>query len=280
MKQIKVDCTQPPMSIPLGKQGENLVTQVLLDCSYFVSTFGDGIAQLMHKQAQSDVLYPVDIEQDGSIVKWTVTNADTGCVGTGKAELRWYVDNALAKSVIFHTDISKTLDGNENPTPPVSAKSWVDHVVDSAIKSITSSTKAEQSAAYAKRDAASAANNAKAAILSADLAEQSVETVKLSETNAAQSEKNAKVSETNIKVSEANAFRYANDADSSKTGAEVAANKAIQSETVANQAKTDAEAARDAAQLAAQDVAAIMKTHNDSSNAHSGLFEMKADKSG
>ena len=130
MNYVSIDCTQPPISIPLGKCGEHLATQIIFDCSYFVRTYGNGTAQLIHAKQQR--FYPVAIEQDKEKVKWTVTNADTATVGAGQAELRWYVGETLAKSVIFHTGVTRTLMGKPETNPPAPEKSWVDQVLKAA----------------------------------------------------------------------------------------------------------------------------------------------------
>ena len=131
MKNINVNVQRPPTNIPLGRQGENLATCIIFDCTGLVQLYGDGTAELLHKQHDGTV-YPVDIVQDGAIVSWTITASDTATVGVGKAELRWMVGDTLVKSAQFRTSVSSALPDTSVSTPPEPQKSWVDKVLKAA----------------------------------------------------------------------------------------------------------------------------------------------------
>lgn len=130
-KNINVNVTRPPTNIQLGRQGENLATCVIFDCSGFAQLYGDGTAELLH-ELKDGTIYPVAVTQDGASVSWTVSASDTATVGAGRAELRWYVGDTLAKSAKFRTSVSSALADTTTETPPAPQKSWVDKVLQAA----------------------------------------------------------------------------------------------------------------------------------------------------
>lgn len=93
--------------------------------------YGDGTAELLH-ELKSGTVYPVAVTQDGASVSWIVTASDTATVGAGRAELRWYVGDTLAKSAKFRTSVSSALADSTTETPPAPYQSWVDKVLKAA----------------------------------------------------------------------------------------------------------------------------------------------------
>lgn len=114
--------------LPLGKQGENLVRQIHFDLSRWISNFGPGTVQLLHQRSGDETPYPVAVEQAGNLAVWTVTSADTSSAGTGRAELQYYVGDALAKSETWMTKVLPAL-GPASETPPEAQQGWVDQVL-------------------------------------------------------------------------------------------------------------------------------------------------------
>lgn len=114
--------------LPLGKQGENLVRQIQFDLSRWISNFGPGTVQLLHQRNGDEAPYPVAVEQAGNLAVWTVTSADTAAAGTGRAELQYYVGDALAKSETWMTKVLPAL-GDASETPPEAQQGWVDQVL-------------------------------------------------------------------------------------------------------------------------------------------------------
>lgn len=131
MKNINVNVQRPPTNIPLGRQGENLATCIIFDCTGLVQLYGDGTAELLH-ELKDGTVYPVAVTQDGASVSWTVSASDTATVGAGRAELRWYVGDTLAKSAKFRTSVSSALADSTTETPPEPQQSWVDAVLQAA----------------------------------------------------------------------------------------------------------------------------------------------------
>ena len=114
--------------LPLGKQGENLVRQIHFDLSRWISNFGPGTVQLLHQRSGDETPYPVAVEQEGDRAVWTVTSADTAAAGTGRAELQYYVGDALAKSETWMTKVLPAM-GPAGETPPEAQQGWVDQVL-------------------------------------------------------------------------------------------------------------------------------------------------------
>lgn len=114
--------------LPLGKQGEKLVRQIQFDLSRWISNFGPGTVQLLHKRSGDEAPYPVAVEQEGNLAVWTVTSADTAAAGTGRAELQYYVGDALAKSETWMTKVFPAL-GDASEMPPEAQQGWVDQVL-------------------------------------------------------------------------------------------------------------------------------------------------------
>lgn len=112
-------------AIELGHQGENLARRVIFDISQWISLYGGGgEVRLLHQRQNDTNPYPVPTSRDASLdadsedtppglVYWDVTRTDTDqqC-RYGKAELRYYIGDALVKSDTFRTSVLPAL------TPP------------------------------------------------------------------------------------------------------------------------------------------------------------------
>lgn len=127
MKTINI-CAGQPARIVIGRRGENEATEVVFDVSALVSTYGDGTAVLLAKRPNDTTAYPVTVEQDGSTVTWTVSDTDTAYQGGGECELFWYVDDTLAKSVVYGTTIGRDI-GEATDDPPDAYESWVEQLI-------------------------------------------------------------------------------------------------------------------------------------------------------
>lgn len=137
--------------IDLGRQGENLATQVIYDLSDWIAEYGDGTAELIHKRVGDLQPYPVAAVRDGNTLIWTVTSTDTAVAtkppsGYGKCEMRWYVGDVLAKSKTWKTLVSQAMDTPSETAPPDHDQGWVDQVV-------AAGATAKASAESAKADA-------------------------------------------------------------------------------------------------------------------------------
>lgn len=115
---------------PLGRKGENLVTQIRFPIAGWAERYGDGTFALLAQRQGDPNPYPVSITTDSEYVYWDVSSADTGVAGIGKAELRYTVGEALAKSVIYITRTAPSLE--DAGEPPAPYESWVNEVMAAA----------------------------------------------------------------------------------------------------------------------------------------------------
>lgn len=92
--------------IPIGRKGENLARTV--DFSDIIAEikkdYGDsGKIVVLIKRPNEDVPYPAAVVDESDGLTWTPTETDTAIAGRGNAEVDYYVDDVLVKSVLFTT---------------------------------------------------------------------------------------------------------------------------------------------------------------------------------
>lgn len=131
MKKINVSLRhdQKEYKIEIGRKGEHDVTQVIFDVSDFVRLFGGGHCELVHSVPYSEESYPIITEMDGTNCIWTISASDTVKNGVGRATLRYYTENGLAKSCGIKTIIHGCADSFDGVAPdPV--QEWVDQAAE------------------------------------------------------------------------------------------------------------------------------------------------------
>ena len=150
--------------LPLGRQGEKGVRQVWFDLNYLIENFGDGTAVLIHQRTKDVAPYIVTAIQTGNRLEWTMDDVDTAYDGFGKAEIRWTVNDTLAKTVIYKTSVQRSLaEQTEIPEP---LESWYDKMMEQIGDNQGYAEQAAQSAQNAYQSAQNA-QSAKQAVLSA-----------------------------------------------------------------------------------------------------------------
>ena len=157
--------------IYLGRQGENLATQVQFDVNVagWVETYGVGTWQLLNRRPSDPAGYPVEISVEDNIIKWDLTATDLKYAGCGTCELVYYVDEVIAKSIIYGTQILPAIDGTgEIPEP---WESWIDEVEEARDEAVEAAGEAAQSERDAADSAGAASGSAEAASGSAASAE-------------------------------------------------------------------------------------------------------------
>ena len=134
---------RPHDRIPIGRQGEHNARQICFDISCWGEMYGtEGRAELIYQRPKDATPYPVVIQRDGSAVIWTVTSTDTANNGYGRAELRYYIGDTLAKSATSIITVSDALDApGEVPDPP--GKDWLDQVLEAAQRAEDAANRAE-----------------------------------------------------------------------------------------------------------------------------------------
>lgn len=105
---IEIDLREP-QGLPLGRQMENGVRQIIFDLSGLIEDYGDGTAELVHQRGKDLAPYLISAQRDGNRLTWTVSDTDTAFAGDGQAEIRWKVDDTLAKTVILQTYVNHSI---------------------------------------------------------------------------------------------------------------------------------------------------------------------------
>jgi hypothetical protein len=257
---------RPETVISLGYQGENLARCAVFDLSVFRSVYGEGSAQLLVIRPGEKEPYPVVLEANGDKAKWVISNADTANAGSGKAEMRWYVGDTLAKTSIWKTTVQAAL-GEPSDNPPEPYENWMEEMLGVAADASISEAEAKKAAEDAERikleteligaEADAAATRvrfyASDAKKYADSALSYSENAKESETNAATHEENAK----------RNYERAAGEASLALSHANSAYNHRFVAESYASMAKNYKESAAEYSE-AALDSAANAKEAEES----------------
>lgn len=115
-------------AIELGKRGENFAACVVFDISAWQKTYGEGKAQLIHQRNGDKHPYPCVVEADGNLVRWPICGADTAVAGRGYAELQYWVDETIVKSVTYTTSVEKAM-GAAGESFPAPIKSWLEKLL-------------------------------------------------------------------------------------------------------------------------------------------------------
>lgn len=128
MKTIPVNTDQTnQFDIDLGLQGENLARTLVFDVSGWRAEYGEGTVQLLHRRSGDRDPYPAAIEQEGDVVRWPVTAADTAMSGTGRLQLLYFVGETLVKQMCRKTFVDRSL-GQPTGEVPEAQKAWVEKV--------------------------------------------------------------------------------------------------------------------------------------------------------
>ena len=159
------------MRIPLGKQGENLATQVQIPVvKEWKALYGEGTFQLVNKRPDEDFAYACVIHWDDEKVMWDITNTELANAGRGVCELQYYAGDVLAKSYSWVTVIIETV-YEDGATPPEPWQSWVQEVLATGSAAQGAAVRAEHSAEVASEKAGEAETSAINANISAQAAQ-------------------------------------------------------------------------------------------------------------
>lgn len=135
-------------NIIIGRRGTYNTEEIVFDLTYLVETFGSGSAVMMVKRPMDNTAYPAVTEQDGNTLTWTVSDIDTNFKGHGECELFWYVDDGLAKSLIWPLTILRDI-GTTTEEPPEPYQTWVDDLTELGAETLQNAQSAAQSATSA-----------------------------------------------------------------------------------------------------------------------------------
>ena len=121
---ITVYITEGQTEVTLGRRGENLARDMVFPLDKLIEDYGEGTATLMVKRSQDTDAYPAATTQEDDGLHWVLNSADTAYKGLGKAEVFWYVDEQLAKSVVYNTWTDPDI-GGVTETPPAPQAAWI-----------------------------------------------------------------------------------------------------------------------------------------------------------
>lgn len=176
VQTIKVnDCT--PQTIVIGRRGTYDTLQIAFDLSYLVESYGNGVAVLAVKRSQDESAYPAVTAQEDDLLLWTVSETDTFYVGAGEAQLMWYVDGGLAKTIIYPMVVMKDILMTSEEAPDA-YQTWVDDLTALGAETLENARHAAESEAAAwqsKADAEAAARRAEESERNAGESEESAE---------------------------------------------------------------------------------------------------------
>ena len=119
MNTINVDLsTGEALNLPIGRQGENNVTQVIFDFSALKTEFGSGTLSLSVKRPKEYIPYAQTMTVSGTNATWLVNETDTGNFGCGEIQLTYTVSGKVAKTVIYKYTVLRSIGADgEYPIP-------------------------------------------------------------------------------------------------------------------------------------------------------------------
>lgn len=249
----------------LGKQGENLATQIVFPyVEEWGQTYGEGRFELAYQRPTEESPYPCVVEVDEHNVTWNITSTEVAIPGTGRAELFYIVDEAVAISVQF---ICRVVSSLANGTPPEPWENWLEEILEAGADAESARDDAESArddAVQAKNDAVdakdlavSSADSASADAIRAETARSYAELAN----DTAQTAKTYAVDAKDVAVAAAaDALSAKEDAVDASTSALGAASDAETYMQQALEAKEDAEDAKASALGAVNDVANYANT--------------------
>lgn len=246
MRMVRVNIGKSS-DIQLGRQGENKTKEIVFDCSAFATLYGEGAADVIHRRPGEKAPYPCAITQEGNTVHWVITSADVARCGTGQAEIRWYVEDTLAKSTLYSTHIRGALDCGEEPPEPW--ESWVDQVLTAASTIKADAETAKENLDSSIASAETAKTNLESATSTANTARDNLEdattTANTARGNLEDATAIANTANANLQVLVNSAEEVDSDINAAVAAANAAAENANAAATNANQAMEDADNAED-----------------------------------
>ena len=111
------------VTIPIGFVGENLHTQVRIDCVKLFEDYPNAVPELTVNPPMGDT-YPAVVTRDGDYVIWDIEDSDLIINGNGEIQLSFFVDEVIAKSYIARIRIEKSLVSTGDVPTPI--ENWID----------------------------------------------------------------------------------------------------------------------------------------------------------
>lgn len=255
-------------AICLGRQGENLATQVIFDLSDWIFGYGIGTAELIAQRAGDEKPYPVSTDRQGNQMIWAVSDFDTESATSygrsGRCELRYYVGDILVKSRTWQTTVSKAMDTPSSTRPPAADQGWVEQVLATGAAAKASADAAKADADRAAALAAQAAEKAAQTAQDASDAAKAMEAAQTAQRLAEEAQGAAETARTAAAAAQAAAETAATDAAGAKQAAEAALKATQDAAAAAAKALADIRALYQEMQTWAQGVIQTVNSAADS----------------
>lgn len=138
----------PGVPVNLGHQNEHNTTQIEFDLGSFISAYGEGAAVLAVSRAGETTVFPAAVVREGNTAIWKVGREWTSTAGSGKCQLSWVVDDAVAKTVVFETTVRRSLLPSADTPDP--AESYFEEILSAGAHAVEGARQAEAAAAKAE----------------------------------------------------------------------------------------------------------------------------------
>ena len=148
-----IDLTRLPSRFLVGRTGENEFRTFYFDCKSLLQGFEDGVITAVY-QRPDERTYPVKIEMEGMVAKWTPTELEVEEPGQAELQLRMQQGDVIGKSACVVLWIDTSLQPGEKPDAPPT--DWLEQTLQAA----TDAQAAQKAAEAAAKRAEDAAANA------------------------------------------------------------------------------------------------------------------------
>ena len=154
----------------LGRQGENLATQIIFAVPEDLQQYAAFVYVLRNGD---DTAYPATnvVVADGSIT-WTITSVETLTYGAGEVQIRFVDNETIIKTIVFRSFVSQSIDMDAGDVPDP-YETWLDSLVELAAETQQAARAAKLSEDNAKTSEDNAKYYSIQAQLSANASQQS-----------------------------------------------------------------------------------------------------------
>lgn len=190
MGTVKINASRSYTApIYIGREEENKVTVVQFDLSDWINLYGSGSATLRIKRRGDRNPYPVPLVISDGIATWIISSTDTQIRGHGEAQLTYYVDDKIKKSIIYGFYVTQSLPAEGSAPDPY--ESWITTLEQLSADTLVNVQEAQEAERNAKASEQSAGQSAQSAGQSVDQAEAYRDEAKDSAESAEQSAQSA-----------------------------------------------------------------------------------------
>ena len=139
---MQIDSLRP---VTVARHMDNAVDEVLIDCTAWLRTYPDLTSYRVEIKSPQDVVYiSASAKMDGDVLRWLITDSDTGVSGDGRYQVvATGVNGERKTSTPTLLRIKEIIPGTATETPPDPAKPWVDKVMDAAERAEAAAERAE-----------------------------------------------------------------------------------------------------------------------------------------